>query len=89
MSPYENPEKNQSHTKAQKSNNTRLLDNNASSCKTSCGFNVFWDNFQRSFKTSQVIGYGEGNGNPLQYSCLENPVDRGVHGVTESPTRLT
>ena len=34
---------------------------------------------------------GEGNGNPLQYSCLENPVDRGtwqatVHGVTESDT---
>ena len=32
---------------------------------------------------------GEGNGNPLQYSCLENPVDRGawnatVLGVTES-----
>ena len=30
---------------------------------------------------------GEGNGNPLQYSCLENPVDRGawratVHGVS-------
>ena len=36
---------------------------------------------------------GEGNGNPLQYSCLENPVDRGawwaaVHGVTQSQTRL-
>ena len=36
---------------------------------------------------------GEGNGNPLQYSCLENRVDRGawramVHGVTESQTRL-
>ena len=34
---------------------------------------------------------GEGNGNPLQYSCLENPVDRGawratVHGVTKSQT---
>ena len=34
---------------------------------------------------------GEGNGNPLQSSCLENPVDRGawratVHGVTESDT---
>ena len=34
---------------------------------------------------------GEGNGSPLQYSCLENPVDRGawwaaVHGVTQSPT---
>ena len=31
---------------------------------------------------------GEGNGNPLQCSCLENPMDRGawratVHGVTE------
>ena len=36
---------------------------------------------------------GEGNGNPLQYSCLENPVDRGawwatVHGVAKSRTRL-
>ena len=36
---------------------------------------------------------GEGNGNPLQYSCLENPTDRRawqvtVQGVTESPTRL-
>ena len=38
-------------------------------------------------------GTGEGNGNPLQYSCLENPVDRGVwwaavHGVTQSRTQL-
>ena len=34
---------------------------------------------------------GEGNGTPLQYSCLENPMDRGawwaaVHGVTQSWT---
>ena len=34
---------------------------------------------------------GEGNGNPLQYSCLENPMDRGtwqstVHGITQSQT---
>ena len=34
---------------------------------------------------------GEGNGNPLQYSCLGNPMDRGawratVHGVTKSWT---
>ena len=40
-----------------------------------------------------VVIYGEGNGNPLQYSCLENPVDRGawwaaVHGVAQSWTRL-
>ena len=37
---------------------------------------------------------GEGNGNPLQYSCLENPMDRGawratVHGVAKSRTRLS
>ena len=37
---------------------------------------------------------GEGNGNPLQYSCLENPMDGGacqaiVHGVTKSWTRLS
>ena len=36
---------------------------------------------------------GEGNGNPLQYSCLENPRDRGawwaaVYGVAQSQTRL-
>ena len=36
---------------------------------------------------------GEWNGNPLQYSCLENPMDRGawratVHGVAKSRTRL-
>ena len=36
---------------------------------------------------------GEGNGNPLQYSCLEEPTDRGawwatVYGVTKSQTRL-
>ena len=37
--------------------------------------------------------FGEGNGNPLQYPCLENPVDGGawwtaVHGVAQSWTRL-
>ena len=36
---------------------------------------------------------GEGNGNPLHYSCLENPMDRGswqvmVHGVAENWTQL-
>ena len=35
--------------------------------------------------------YGEGNGNPLQYSCLENPMDGGawwaaVYGVAKSQT---
>ena len=37
---------------------------------------------------------GEGNGNPLQYSCLENSMDgevwwATVHGDTNSPTRLS
>ena len=36
---------------------------------------------------------GEGNGNPVQYSCLENSMDRGlwqatVHGVTKSQTPI-
>ena len=36
---------------------------------------------------------GEGNGNPIQYSCLENPMDRRgwqatVNGITESRTQL-
>ena len=40
------------------------------------------------------IAFGEGNGTPLQYSCLENPVDGGawraaVHGVAKSRTRLS
>ena len=41
---------------------------------------------------SQIVG--EGNGTPLQYSCLENPVDGGawwaaVHGIAEGRTRLS
>ena len=36
----------------------------------------------------------DGSGNPLQYSCLENPMDKGtwwatVHGVTNSQTQLS
>ena len=42
---------------------------------------------------SVVLVSGEGNGTPLQYSCLENPMDGGawwaaVHGVAKSWTRL-
>ena len=47
--------------------------------------------------TNLVLGsreFGEGNGTPLQYSCLENPMDGGawwaaVHRVTKSQTRLS
>ena len=42
----------------------------------------------------RIPDHGEGNGTPLQYSCLENPMDGGawwtaVHGVTKSQTRLS
>ena len=45
-------------------------------------------------KQSVTMGNGEGNGTPLQYSCLENPMDGGawetaVHGVAKSQTRLS
>ena len=38
--------------------------------------------------------WGESNGTPLQYSCLENPMDGGawkaaVHGIAEGQTRLS
>ena len=41
-----------------------------------------------------LIIHGEGNGTPLQYSCLKNPMDGGawwatVPGVSKSPTRLS
>ena len=41
-----------------------------------------------------MVTIGEGNGTPLQYSCLENPMDGGawwaaVHGVAMSRTRLS
>ena len=40
------------------------------------------------------LNTGEGNGTPLQYSCLENPTDGGawwaaVHGVAKSQTQLS
>ena len=44
--------------------------------------------------TDLSLGIGEGNGIPLQYSCLETPMDGGawwatIHGVAESRTRLS
>ena len=41
-----------------------------------------------------LLNFREGNGNPLQYSCLENPMDGGawwaaVHGVAKSQTQLS
>ena len=49
---------------------------------------TMWETRVRSRRSS-----GEGNGNPLQYSCLKNPMDEGVwwatvHGVAKSRTQL-
>ena len=46
-----------------------------------------------SCSSSSIVWNGEGNGNPLQYSCLENSMDRGawwaaVHRVSQSRTWL-
>ena len=51
----------------------------------------FWPDPQSQQQSNLCLG--EGNGNPLQYSCLENPRDRGawwaaVYGVAQSRTRL-
>ena len=48
---------------------------------------------KEKYCTLMHIYGGAGNGNPLQYSCLENPMDRGawqamVHRVAESWTQL-
>ena len=45
-------------------------------------------------KNLPAVAGGGGNGTPLQYSCLENPMGRGawwasVHGVAKSQTRLS
>ena len=50
--------------------------------------------FEEQFGNSYQASFGEGNGTPLQSSCLENPVDGGVwkaavHGVAEGRTRLS
>ena len=47
-----------------------------------------------SVENKSMDVFGEGNGTPLQYSCLENPMDGGdwwaaLHGVSKSRTRLS
>ena len=53
-----------------------------------------WNQDKRFFKGLTRNRFGKGNGTPLQYSCLENPMGRGawwaaVHGVAKSLTRLS
>ena len=69
---------------------------NIFSCVFLC---VYWPFAHLQWKKSLFISsahfFREGNGTPLQYSCLENPMDGGawqaseVHGVAKSQTRLS
>ena len=76
--------------------NPRLL------CLLHCGWILYQLSYQGSplysldltYLTKDHLSCGEGNGNPLQYSCLANPMDGGawwaaVHGVTRSWTQLS
>ena len=61
-------------------------------CKPSSGIaGSYGSSISSFFKESPHRSSGEGNGTPLQYSCLENPMDGGawkaaVHGVAEGRT---
>ena len=62
-------------------------------CLPSCGIQEIKHGFWRDW-VRVGSSVGEGNGTPLQYSCLENPMDGGawwaaVHGVARSRTRLS
>ena len=52
-----------------------------------------WEAAEATEKGGGMDHYGEGNGNPLRYSCLENSMDRGawwavVHRIPKSWTQL-
>ena len=62
---------------------------NAGLEEAQAGIKIAWRNFNNLRNED-----GEGNGTPLQHSCLENPMDRGawwvaVHGVAKSWTQLS
>ena len=60
------------------------------------GAEVILKGYKKSnnFLSLARLKFGEGNGTPLQYSCLENPMDGGawwavVHGIAKSRTQLS
>ena len=63
-------------------------------CLLNKNVEIFQHLQNNSFSQNYEYFVGEGNGNPLQYSCLENPMDGGswqatVHGVMKSQTPLS
>ena len=79
--------------KTSQSNHTRTTAL-SKSMKPSCACGATQDRRVMVERSNRMWSTGEGNGKPLQYSCLENSMDRGdwqatVHGVTKSWTRLS
>ena len=68
---------------------------NAKECSNYCTIAIISHTSKEMFKILQAsVQNGEGNGTPLQYSCLENPMDgegwwAAVHGVVKSRARLS
>ena len=61
-------------------------------CRESDTTEVTWQQQQQLILIPKIV-LGEGNGTPLQYSCLENPMDGGawwaaIYGVAQSRTQL-
>ena len=79
------------NSRTQLSNCTELKDLKPNTLKA---ISLFWMYLYSEFMIFIHSEIGEGNGTPLQYSCLENPMDRGawwatVHGVVKSQTWLS
>ena len=71
--------------------NRKYFKNNLYTCITEPLCNTAEINTALLYFNQKKQGPGRGNGNPIQYSCLDNPMDRGawgaaVHGVTKSQT---
>ena len=64
------------------------------SCLSVASFAIFFSHSEGCLFTLLIVSFGEGNGTPLQYSCLDNPMNGGawwaaVHGVAKSRTQLS
>ena len=87
------PQRDYPAAKVQKYNSGKISRPRAKGLKNRVRSLLLQNNSPQHF--SFVLNNGnQGNGNPLQYSCLENPMDRGtwqatVHGVANSQTQLS